>query len=283
MVLCALGCRRPDAARSPGYAYDDDYAYDYAGYAEEREYGGEFRRTVSETTVSRAAPAKSKARFDKKAEAGAPPSEAPDELGFEASEPAPAPDQAETGAETATTPTAGADRQIIYTAGMRVSVFDVEAGMLALEAIPERHGGWIDSRSGTKVVLRVPAELLRAILDEIAEYGVVESKTLEALDVTAQYVDLDSRIRVLERMQAHLQALLEQAANVEQALEIQLELARVTAELEQLRSQMRLLAGAIAFSTLIVELVERGPTAVEPSQDPFPWVDKLGAEATAYR
>ena len=50
------------------------------------------------------------------------------------------------------------------------------------------------------------------------------------------------------------------------------------------RAQMRELAKSIAFSTLILRFVERGPTQDIPNHnDPFPWVDELGVEATDYR
>jgi hypothetical protein len=39
----------------------------------------------------------------------------------------------------------------------------------------------------------------------------------------------------------------------------------------------------IDFSTLTLILSERGVDAVPSSNDPFPWVDELGAEATEYR
>jgi chromosome segregation ATPase len=141
----------------------------------------------------------------------------------------------------------------------------------------------LHQRYDNSVVLRVPAAKLELVIAEITEWGVVEWKTLEALDVTAEYTDLDSRIRVLEQMQKHLKELLERAKDVEQSLEIQVELARITAELEQLRAQMRMLESSIAFSTLAVQLSERSTVQAEPSDDPFPWVDELGAEATAYR
>ena len=162
-------------------------------------------------------------------------------------------------------------------------MFEVDATMDRLEAIPERHGGWIDQRDGDRLVLRVPAAELKTILAEIAEWGEVRYRTLEALDVTAEYTDLDSRIRVLEQIEAQLAALLAKAENVEQALEIQLELSRVRTELEALRAQMRLLASAIEFSTLVVQLYRIGVEAPPVGDDPFPWVDALGAEATAYR
>jgi hypothetical protein len=175
-------------------------------------------------------------------------------------------------------------RQIIYTASMQVSVYDVTHAIEVVENLPSRFGGWLHQRVDNQVVLRVPAARLKEVMAVVAELGVVDYRLLEALDVTAEYTDLESRIRVLEQMQAHLEALLVKAVSVEQALEIRRALDEITLELESARAQMREMAKSIAFSTLVLRLVERGPTNELPTRnDPFPWVDQLGVEATDYR
>jgi hypothetical protein len=175
-------------------------------------------------------------------------------------------------------------RQIIYTATMQVSVYDVAHSIEQAEALPDRLGGWLHQRNDNQLVLRIPAERLREAMDIIAELGVVDYRLLEALDVTAEYTDLESRIRVLGEMQAQLARLLEQSKTVEQALEIRKALDQVTLELELARARMRELSKSIAFSTLIVQFIARGPDVALPSSnDPFPWVVELGVEATEYR
>ncbi|HLT38885.1 MAG TPA: DUF4349 domain-containing protein [Enhygromyxa sp.] len=174
-------------------------------------------------------------------------------------------------------------RQVIYTATLQVAVFDRDAAIALAESLPERWGGWIDSRYDYQITLRVPAERLFEAIELIAELGVVLGKTLQADDVTAEYVDLESRIRVLEEIVAHLEMLLKQATTVEQALKIRLELDRMRIELEAARARMRQLSELIDFSTLTLYFSERGPDALPSSNDPFPWVDKLGVEITEYR
>lgn len=278
-VLCALGCKAPSMATA-GYA-SDNYGGGYGGSGGEYGYDYDYGEGQADKAAEYVAEEEQDYRFKSKPEARdtsalPPTSEVPaDPSGVkEPPPPPPAPDES---------PAPSHGRQIIYTAGMGLSVFDVDDVMSKLEAIPERHGGWLHQRYDNSVVLRVPASKLQLIIDEIAEWGVVDWKTLAALDVTAEYTDLDSRIRVLEQMQKHLQALLARAENVEQSLEIQVELSRITAELELLRAQMRMLASSIAFSTLAVDLRERSTATAEPSNDPFQWVDELGAEATAYQ
>ena len=175
-------------------------------------------------------------------------------------------------------------RQVIYTATMQTSVFDIDQAVAAAEALPDRFGGWLHQRQDNMVIVRIPAEHLEEAMDVIAELGVVEYRLLQAEDVTAEYTDLESRIAVLEEMQAQLKILLAKANSVEQALEIRKALDAVTMELEVARGRMRELAKSIAFSTLILWFNQRGPaTPIPSSNDPFPWVDELGVEATEYR
>jgi hypothetical protein len=175
-------------------------------------------------------------------------------------------------------------RQVIYTATLELAVYDRDAVILEAEALPERWGGWIEARYDYRITLRIPAERLFEAIAELSERGLVLGKTLRADDVTAEYIDLDARIRVLEQIVAQLELLLARATSVEQALAIRVELDRVRLELASARAQMRALAELIDFSTLTIDLRQRGPEqAATPSNDPFPWVDSLGAEVTAYR
>ena len=178
----------------------------------------------------------------------------------------------------------GHGRQIIYTAGLQVSVFDLENGMALVEAIPDQYGGWIAMRTPNQVVLRLPAPVLKPVMAQVAELGVVEARSLNASDVTAEYVDLESRIKVLRETQTQLLELLGEAKTVEEALHVRNALDNVTMELEVALGRMRQLDDQIAFSTLTVTLVERGPQDRLPTHnDPFSWVDRLGVEATEWR
>jgi hypothetical protein len=175
-------------------------------------------------------------------------------------------------------------RQIIYVAGMQVSVYNLESALASVESLPDRFGGWVHMRNQSQVVLRLPADRLKPAMTELATLGVVEARTLQAQDVTAEYVDLDSRIKVLRETQTQLLDLLGKAKTVEEALHVRKALDQVTMELEVALGRMRQLSDLIAYSTLTVTLVERGPQDHIPSSnDPFGWVDSLGVEATEWR
>lgn len=175
-------------------------------------------------------------------------------------------------------------RQVIYTALLHVAVYNLDAAAELTESLPERYGGWIESRYDYQITLRIRAERLFEAMDELMALGVVLDRTLLAQDVTSEYIDLDSRILVLEQIVARLEALLAQAKTVEEALKIRVELDRFRIELEAARVRMRQLSELIDFSTLTVILSPRTDFDLLPSSnDPFPWVDELGVEITAYR
>ncbi len=175
-------------------------------------------------------------------------------------------------------------RLVIYTAGLDVAVYELEAAIEFAESVPERFGGWIESRYDYQITLRVPAERLFEVIERLSELGLVLGKSLRADDVTAEYTDLASRILVLEQLVEQLELLLAQAKTVEEALKIRIELDRVRLELESARTRMRALSEMIDFSTLTLRLSQRGDRDVLPSSnDPFPWVDDLGVETTEYR
>jgi hypothetical protein len=273
-------------AASPGY-YDEAGGMGGGGddyFFEDDALEGEM--TAAESNISSRARAKKGATFGIRREFAAETKKAPPAPPAEsAPEPEPEPDiEVEVEQPREVPKQAATKRQIIYTATMQVSVYDVEHSIAIAESLPDRFGGWLHQRQDNQLVLRIPAEHLEEAMDAIAELGVVDSRTLEALDVTAEYTDLESRIRVLTQMHAQLTLLLEKAKTVEQALEIRKALDEITMELEIARARMRELAKSIAFSTLIIRIVARGPAHDLPSSnDPFPWVVELGVEATEYR
>ncbi|HWB74523.1 MAG TPA: DUF4349 domain-containing protein [Nannocystaceae bacterium] len=175
-------------------------------------------------------------------------------------------------------------RLIIYTAGMRISVFNLEEAMDKAEALPEKYGGYVFSMSAGALVLKIPARKLRAAMVELGGYGVVEEKSLVSQDVSAEYTDIESRIKALEGTHKQLLELLSKARTVDEALHVRQALDQTAAELEVLKGRMRQLDSLISFSTLTVALYERGPFTPTPtSNDPFPWVDQLGVESTEWK
>lgn len=169
---------------------------------------------------------------------------------------------------------------LIYNARVTLAIYQVEQVQASAVALAESAGGWVSERSRYAVVLRVPAERFRDVLDELRLLGDVLALDWNASDVTEAYTDLEIRLRNALEVRERLAGLLERAETVEEALAIERELERVTLDIEQMRGQLRMLADRIAYSTITVNFQElRGGDV--PSEDyrlPFPWLNELGLE-----
>jgi len=163
-------------------------------------------------------------------------------------------------------------------------VFNLEDAVATAERLPERYGGYVQSMSNQQVVLRIPTKHLRTVMGDLGGYGTVEQRWLRSQDVTAEYTDIESRLKALEKTHAQLLALLEKARTVEEALNVRTALDRVAAELEVLKGRLRQLENMTTYSTITLDFYERGPHMPTPSSnDPFPWVDSLGVENTEWK
>ena len=181
-------------------------------------------------------------------------------------------------------PEAEVARHIVYTAGMRIAVFNLQDALAAAEGIPDRYGGYVQTMTDTQVVLRIPSKNLRTVMGGLSGYGNVEQRWLRSQDVTAEFTDLASRLKALEKTHAQLLELLGTARTVAEALQVRQALDQVSAELEIIKGRLRQLENMTTYSTLTLDFYERGPhTPVPSSNDPFPWVDSLGVENTEWK
>ena len=92
-------------------------------------------------------------------------------------------------------------------------------------------------------------------------------ETASGQDVTAEYVDLESRLTNLEATAARVRQFLDEAANVEEALDVNEELAELEADIEEVKGWLRYLEGRTAYSTVTVSLTPERPT---PTPKPAP-------------
>ena len=104
-----------------------------------------------------------------------------------------------------------------------------------------------------QLTIRVPAEKFDLLLKNISEsVQKLDSKNVDVLDVTAEYIDIDARIKTKKELQNKYIELLKRATNVEEILSIEKEIGNLQTEIETVEGRMRYLKDKIAFSTLTV-------------------------------
>lgn len=166
-----------------------------------------------------------------------------------------------------------ASLKLIRTAQVTVEVAKYERAAEEVARVAESLGGYVadsqatrsqqDRQSGT-VTIRVPAERFGAAMNALKGLGKVRSENVSTQDVTKEYADLETRLRVKRDTADRLRELLRtRTAGLADVLNAERELARVTEEIERMEGERRFYDQQVAFSTIALSLAE--PQAlVEP-------------------
>ncbi|MCY4578763.1 MAG: DUF4349 domain-containing protein [Chloroflexi bacterium] len=152
------------------------------------------------------------------------------------------------------------NRIIVRTVQLALEVNDVAASIEEISQSVQRDGGWVVSTDRSSnhfgfISVRVPAAKLDDTLKWMRQVGVdVQSEASTSTDVTDEYYDLRSRVTSLQATEEALIKLLDRAQDVEDALEVQRELARLQVEIESHLGRIKLLEETAAFSLVNISL-----------------------------
>ena len=193
--------------------------------------------------------------------------------GAPADAPPPAASAAPAGATPAGADAASAARRIVKKASLELEVASVGDAQVAATRIATLEGGFVASTERTSasgegnradgsvtLLLRVPSARFSAALDALRHLGKdsgTERVTTE--DVSEEFIDLDARIHNQRELEAQFLEILKRAGRVEDALNVQRELATVRTEIERMEGRRRFLEHETALSTLTVVLAPERP------------------------
>lgn len=177
-----------------------------------------------------------------------------------------------------TTTQASAERMVVKNADLAIITADPAQSMADIGKMAENMGGFVVESnlyqqtlsSGMQVpyasiTVRVPAEKLDEALSQIKAGAIeVESANISGQDVTRPYTDLQSQLRNLEAAETQLQAIMEDATDTEDVLNIFNQLVAVRGQIEVIKGQMQYYEQAAALSKISVSLT--ADEAVQPIQ-----------------
>ena len=166
-----------------------------------------------------------------------------------------------------------ADREVITTGEITVSVTDPRAVAQKISAYAESIGGRVDSRTedgngddaSAFVTVRVPSTKVTATIDKLKTYGTVEDVSLQNEDVTAQAKDLDARIDALRLSIDRLEKIMANSDTSAELIKAENALTQRQEQLESLEAQRKQIADQVSLSTLSIDLSQKSqPDSVEP-------------------
>ena len=153
---------------------------------------------------------------------------------------------------------------------LRVPGRSLDRRFASVSGLADLLGGYVSStdRAGAvaTVSLRVPAAQFGTALTRLAAFGKVTARSERGEDVTAQFVDLDARVRNLAAQETVLQNLMDRASSVPDTIAVQQQLSDTRGQIEQLSGQRNLLADQASFATIAVTL-HGGAVAAAPAPE----------------
>lgn len=158
------------------------------------------------------------------------------------------------------------EKKIIRTANIRMEVKDFREAQQQAAALVLRFEGEVVSEEvqqygemlENRMVIRVRPERfdsLLAALEQLATY--VDFRSVNAEDVTRQYIDLETRLASKRAVVERYRELLKQAKNVQEVLSVEENLRKVVEEIESIEGQLRYLSRQVDFSTINMTFYEK--------------------------
>jgi hypothetical protein len=196
-----------------------------------------------------------------------------------------------------------ASRDIITTASATVVVDDIAAAVTQITDAAESRDGYVESMSigqsgqvmpvdpatgmvydstmpypatpdGAWITVRVPADGLQSLVDQLSGLGEVTASSVNRQDVTEVTLDLQARVDAAQASVDRLTELMAQAGSLSDLIAAESALAERQATLESYQQQLKYYDEQVAFSTLTVSLTEPVETVVA---DPAGFGDGLAA------
>lgn len=135
-------------------------------------------------------------------------------------------------------------------------------------AIASAAGGYVEGESSRRddegltyatLTLRVPADRFDAVVGEVSSLGEVVSTQVSTHDVSAEYVDLEGRLRHLQAEEAFYLSLIARAQTIQEMITIREHLDAIQLEKEQAQGRKDYLDQQVGFSTLTLSVHEVEP------------------------
>jgi len=116
------------------------------------------------------------------------------------------------------------------------------------------------------IVVLVPSKDFDNFIDKISDFGEVENISVNSKDLSGEYVDLSSRLKVLESQRDLLLSWLSDAKEIKDMLSIRSELDKIETEIEKIKGRMNYISFHTDFSQITISIREKSekPGVVPP-------------------
>ncbi|MCB1140886.1 MAG: DUF4349 domain-containing protein [Leptospiraceae bacterium] len=164
-------------------------------------------------------------------------------------------------------------RYISYTGSIsiRIPTSEKEEKIKSIRGYIEGKKGYIQREDLYSLTVKIPATEFFSLMDYLKTLGELESRSINAKDITEEYIDTGIRLENARKLQTRLLDLLAKAKSISDTLEIEKELNRVTNTVDTLQGKMNYFKNIVNFSEVSIYLL-KPKTQYGPIGYVFYWI-----------
>ncbi len=167
------------------------------------------------------------------------------------------------------------DKKIIRNGSMTISVTDALKIKAEVDALLTKHKAYVgneqldntDYMASYHIQIRLPAENLDALVADLETLdGKVTYKSINATDVTEEYIDLETRLANKRSYLEQYRTLLKTAKTVEDILKVREQIRVLEEEIESVEGRLKYLSNQVSLSTLDLTLTQTKDYVYRPDR-----------------
>lgn len=162
------------------------------------------------------------------------------------------------------------ERKIVKRGNIRFQTADINKTKSLISQTVQELNGYISNdnaydysdRFEHNLTIRVPADKFDMLLKNVSEsVEKLDSKNIDVLDVTEEYIDIEARIKTKKELQDRYKEILKKATTVSEILTVEREIGSLQTDIESVEGRMKFLKDEIKFSTLTVTYYQKVTTS----------------------
>jgi len=162
------------------------------------------------------------------------------------------------------------NRKLIKSGYITFETNDLKATKTQILNAVKKYKGYIASDNESKqynsisnsIRIRVPASSFDQVLSDASKgVNIFDEKNISIDDVTAEFLDVEARIKTKKALEARYLKLLNKATKVSEMLEIERQIGQLRTEIEVVTGRLKYLKSQVSYATLNITFYKNTPTA----------------------
>ncbi|MEG1255929.1 DUF4349 domain-containing protein [Clostridium sp.] len=163
------------------------------------------------------------------------------------------------------------NRKIINNADLSIETLEFDNSLIILEKMINSFNGYTQSSSVSQMgissgiyrsdrnaefVIRIPNEKFQDFLNEASKIGIVTNERTYGDDISSSYYDSETRLKVLKTQEDRYLAILSQAKDIKEIIEVEKALTEIRYEIEGIQGHLKQMDDLIEHATINMHIQE---------------------------